>query len=101
MTCEKITFGDGWTAIVCSRGHRPRTWQCECGKRTPNAEQVCRHCGLYRDGCPRCDSDLVPAPGGYGLWGEPAPFVRGVKRVHRCNGNHAWDKKPCGYEVTA
>lgn len=100
MGCEihpSETFG---TIIICMRGQRKRkTWDCECQKKQiPNAQKVCPRCGLYRDGCPRCDSDLVPAKT---FGGEVPTFVRGVPRLHVCSGNQSITGKPCGYEVTA
>lgn len=78
MTCEKVPFGNGGFAIMCSRGSRPRTWLCECKKRTPLAEMVCQQCGLYREGCPQCDADILPA-------NPHETFVKGQQREHRCS----------------
>lgn len=102
MGWSEVIIVDGHQVFVCSRGGRPpKTWKCECGKNTPNAERVCKWCGRYRDGCPQCDSDLVPAPNPTCLWSFPPVFQRGVKRRHVCNGNKSITGRSCGYWTEA
>ena len=105
MACEvhpSETFG---TIIICNLGQRTRrTWDCECGHKNPREVKVCqsKKCGLCRDGCPLCDSDILPAKTEPGLFEPTAPpFTPGVPRLHRCSGDARENKLPCGYEVTA
>lgn len=105
MGCEihpSETFG---TIMVCTRGQRKRkTWDCECGHKNALDQKVCqgKKCGLYRDGCPLCDSDVIPAKTVQGMFEmEAPPYTPGVKRLHQCSGNYRENKLPCGYEVMA
>jgi len=103
MGWSEVIQTEHGAVIACGRGgRRPTTWQCECKRRNTLDQKVCRKCGLYRDGCPLCDSDVIPAKTVQGMFEmEAPPFKPGVKRLHICSGNYRENKLPCGYEVMA
>lgn len=81
MTCT-IMKVNGMTMLVHTRGAKPKSWKCECGRNRIKLDVVtCPACGAYRDGCPVCDSDVV-------FDKDIQPFTVGgapILRVHACS----------------